>query len=141
MLHLLRLQRPFLIYCGLALAAIIGWSSFAYSAWSARQLSREVRTLTNERNEARAKHDQLQKSAGDVKQLEAKLSSARAEYSRAVEGWAQTRAKNERAQQELAALTKRIEQAKDGVSQTGSVPQTQPPKAIRSLARAGRGRL
>jgi len=128
MLHLLRLQRPFLIYCGLGLAAIIGWSSFAYSAWSARQLSREVRTLTNERNEARAKHDQLQKSAGDVKQLEAKLSSARAEYSRAVEGWAQTRAKNERAQQELAALTKRIEQAKDGVSQTGSIRQTQPPK-------------
>jgi len=128
MLHLLRLQRPFLIYCGLGLAAIIGWSSFAYSTWSARQLTRQVSILTNERNEARAKHDQLQKSAGDLKQLEAKLSSVRAEYSRAVEGWAQTRAKNDRAQQELAALTKRIEQAKDGVSQTGSIRQTQAPK-------------
>src|SRR5215203_1237890 len=128
MLHLLRLPRSSLIYCGLGLAAIIGWSSFAYSTWSARQLSRQVRTLTTERNEARAKHDQLQRSAGDLKQLEAKLSSVRAEYSRAVEGWAQTRAKNDRAQQELAALTKRIEQAKDGVSQTGSIRQPQAPK-------------
>jgi biopolymer transport protein ExbB/TolQ len=125
MLHLLRLRRPSLIYCGLGLAAIIGWSSFAYATWSARQLSRQ---LTSERNEARAKRDELQKGAGDLKQIEAKLSAARAEYSRAVEGWAQTRAKNDKAQLELAALAKRLEQAQDRVSQTGSIRQMEPPR-------------
>ena len=52
MRHLLRLQRSSLIYCALGLAAIIGWSSFAYLTWSARQLSRQVSILTTERDEA-----------------------------------------------------------------------------------------
>src|SRR5215204_5266652 len=77
MRHLLRLQRSSLIYCALGLAAIIGWSSFAYLTWSARELSRQVSILTTERDEAiadrnavRAKHEQLQRSAGELKQLE-----------------------------------------------------------------------
>ena len=80
MRHLLRLQRSSLIYCALGLAAIIGWSSFAYLTWSARELSRQVSILTTERDEAiadrnavRAKHEQLQRSAGELKQVEAKL--------------------------------------------------------------------
>ena len=52
MRHLLRLQRSSLIYCALGLAAIIGWSSFAYLTWSARELSRQVSILTTERDEA-----------------------------------------------------------------------------------------
>ena len=86
MLHLLRLQRSSLIYCGLGLAAIIGWSSFAYSTWSARQLSGHVSILTTERDEViadrnalRAKYEQLQRSAGELKQLEAKLNMGNAE--------------------------------------------------------------
>src|SRR3954469_19441362 len=82
MRHLLRLQRSSLIYCALGLAAVIGWSSFAYLRWSARELSRQVSILTTERDEAiadrnavRAKHEQLQRSAGELKQIEAKPTS------------------------------------------------------------------
>ena len=128
MRHLLRLQRSSLIYCALALAAILGWSSFAYSTWSARQLSRQVSILTTERDEAiadrnavRANHEQLQHSAGELKQLEAKLNMGNAELNRTVRAWAA-------AEQKLATLNKRVEEAKEGVSQTGSIRLTAPPK-------------
>jgi len=124
MRHLLRLQRSSLIYCALGLAAIIGWSSFAYLTWSARQLSRQVSILMTERDEAiadrnavRAKHEQLQRSAGELKQVEAKLNMGNAELNRTV-----------RAEQKLATLNKRVEEAKESVSQTGSIRQTAPPK-------------
>ena len=126
MRHLLRLQRSSLIYCGLGLAAIIGWSSFAYLTWSAHQLSRQVSILTTERDEAiadrnavRANHEQLQRSAGELKQLEAKLNMGNAELNRTVRAWAA-------AEQKLAILNKRVEEAKEGASQTGSL--TAPPK-------------
>ena len=128
MRHLLRRQRSSLIYCALGLSAIIGWSSFAYLTWSARQLSRQVSILTTERDEAiadrnavRAKHEQLQRSAGELKQVEAKLNMGNAELSRTVRAWAA-------AEQKLPILNKRVEEAKEGVSQTGSIRQTAPPK-------------
>jgi uncharacterized protein (DUF3084 family) len=128
MRHLLRLQRSSLIYYALGLSAIIGWSSFAYLTWSARQLSRQVSILTTERDEAiadrnavRAKHEQLQRSAGELKQLEAKLQIGNAELNRTVRAWAA-------AEQKLAILNKRVDEAKEGVSQTGSIRQTAPPK-------------
>jgi biopolymer transport protein ExbB/TolQ len=128
MRHLLRLQRSSLIYCALALAAILGWSSFAYSTWSARQLSRQVSILTTERDEAiadrnavRAEHEQLQRSARELRQVEAKLNMGNAELDRTVRAWAA-------AEQKLAILNKRVEEAKEGVSQTGSIRLTAPPK-------------
>ena len=128
MRHLLRLQRSSLIYRGLGLAAIIGWSSFAYSTWSARQLSRQVSILTTERDEAiadrnavRAKHEQLQRSAGELKQVEAKLNMGNVELNRTVRAWAA-------AEQKLAILNKQVAEAKEGASQTGSIRQTAPPK-------------
>ena len=128
MRHRLRPQRSSLIYCALGLAAIIGWSSFAYLTWSARQLSRQVSILTTERDEAiadrnavRAKHEQLQRSAGELKQVEAKLNMGNVELNRTVRAWAA-------AEQKLATLNKRVEEAKEGVSQTGSIRLTAPPK-------------
>ena len=89
MLHLLhRTERSFLVGCGLGLAAVAGWSSFAYSAWSSRQLAEQVGNLTAERNAVLAKHQKLQQATGELKQVEAKLGSARVEYGRSVEAWA-----------------------------------------------------
>ncbi|MFL5209050.1 MAG: hypothetical protein ACJ8CC_07865 [Microvirga sp.] len=130
MLHLLRrTERSFLIGCGLGLAAVVGWSSFAYSAWSSRRLAEQVGSLTTERNVVLANHQKLQQATGELKQVEAKLGSARVEYGRSVEAWAETRAKLAAAQQELAALTKRVDQARDRVSQTGSTRPADAPKA------------
>ena len=91
-LLLQRLERLFLLCCGFALATLIGWASFAYVAWSGRQLSDQVSTLAAERNEliaerndARTKLEQLQRSVGNLVQVEGKLSAARAEENRVVE--------------------------------------------------------
>ena len=128
MLHLLRLQRSSLIYVALSLAAIIGWSSFAYSTWYAFTLSRQVSTLTAERdgitadrNDVRAKHEQLQQATGELKQVEAKLNVANAELTRTLRAWAA-------AEQKIAIVNKRLEETKDGVSQTASIGKTAPPR-------------
>jgi hypothetical protein len=129
---LVRAERSVLVACGLGAAALIGWSAFAYSAWSSRGFAHQVGALTAERDEARARYARLAQSGGDLAEVEAKLGAARMEYSRTVEAWAKARAGLGAAQQELAAQTKRLELSKDRVSQTGSI---RPPEASKGPAR------
>lgn len=123
---LARSNRSLLLGSVLTLAAAAGWGSFAYSAYTSGQ--REA-ALMAERDIALNKHQRLQEAAGELADVQAKLGSARFEYSRVMQNWAETRGKMGSAQQELAALTKRVEQARDRVSQTGSIKPAQPAKA------------
>jgi uncharacterized protein HemX len=118
---ILRADRPLLLACGLGLAAVIGWGSFGYSAWSSRQLSRELVAATAQRDGAIDKHQRLERSAGELAQVEGKLTTAKAEFDKAARMWAA-------AQQELATLNKRLDQARERVAQTGSIKQPEPPK-------------
>ena len=130
-LLLQRLERLFLLCCGLALATLIGWASFAYLAWSGRHLSDQVSTLAAERNEliaqrndALTKLDQLERSVGNLEQVETKLSAARAEQNRVVE---LTESKAQTAKDEIAGLIKRMKQVEnpERVPGTGSTPQVE----------------
>jgi DNA repair exonuclease SbcCD ATPase subunit len=132
-LLLQRLERLFLLCCGLALATLIGWASFAYLAWSGRHLSDQVSTLAAERNEliaerndALTKLDQLQRSVGNLEQVETKLSAARAEHNRVVE-LTESKAQIATAKDEIAGLIKRIKQAEnpERVPGTGSTAKVQ----------------
>jgi len=123
--RLLRSEPSVLIGLGLVVLALTGWGSFAYLAWSSGQ---QVTALAAERDAERANHNaalanyqKLQDAAGSLKEVEAKLGSARSEYSRVVQGWADTRGRLGAAQQDLAALAKRLDQASDRVSQTSSI--------------------
>jgi chromosome segregation ATPase len=120
-----RTKRSVLIASALAFAAVLGWGSLAYSAFTSQG---QVNSVTAERDAALAQRDRLQESAGELAQVEARLSSARVEYSRVVQGWAEAKARAGVVQQELATLTKRLDQAKDRVSQTGSIRQAEPPQ-------------
>lgn len=111
-------KRPLLIGSALGVAAALGWGSFAYVSASS---SRQVAALTAERDAALVEHQRLQEKAGQMTQLDERLASARVEYSRVVQGWADAKAKISASQLELASLTKRVEQARDRVSQTGSI--------------------
>lgn len=71
--------------------------------------------------------DQRQQASGDLDQVRGRLASARVEYSQTVQGWAEARARVGVAQQELAAITKRVQQARD-VAQTGSIRAAESPK-------------
>jgi DNA repair exonuclease SbcCD ATPase subunit len=132
-LLLQRLERLFLLCCGLALATLIGWASFAYVAWSGRHLSDQVSTLAAERNEliaerndALTKLDQLERSVGNLEQVETKLSAARAEQNRVVE-LTESKAQIATAKEEIAGLIRRIKQAEnpERVPGTGSTPQVE----------------
>ena len=120
----LRARRSSLLGPVLAAAAILGWSSFAYSALTSGD---RVSTLTAERDAALASNTRLLATAGELAQLEAKVGSARTEYDKIAQGWAETKAKSAVLQQELATLTKRLDQARDRVSQTGSIRKAEPP--------------
>ena len=132
-LLLQRLERLFLLCCGLALATLIGWASFAYLTWSGRHLSDQVSTLAAERNEliaerndALTKLDQLERSVGNLEQVETKLSAARAEQNRVVE-LTESKAQIATAKDEIAGLIKRIKQAEnpERVPGTGGTPQVE----------------
>src|SRR5215212_5691193 len=112
---LVRTERSFLMGSALVLGALVGWIGFAYSALSA---GRTVDAITGERDAALAQLQQVQETFGKLSEMEAKLGSARVEYSRVVQGWADTRGKLGTAQQELAALAKRLDLATERVSQT-----------------------
>jgi uncharacterized protein (DUF3084 family) len=133
-LYLPRPQRRFLLCVGLVLATVICWGSLAYVAWSARQqvstLVEERDKLIAERNEVLAKHKQLQRSAGDLRQVEAKLNAARAEHRRVLE-LTESQAQLAATKEQMTGLIKRVEQAKDPerVSQTGSIRKGEKPTA------------
>jgi hypothetical protein len=113
---------------GLAVAALIGWGSFGYVALSS---SHRVSAAKAERDAAVAEMQQIQQKAGQLSDMEAKLASARLDYTRASQGLADIRTKITAAQQDLATLNgKRAERASgDKVSQTGSIQKpAEPPK-------------
>jgi hypothetical protein len=88
--HLLqRLKILFLLACGLGVAALTGWTGFAYKVMSDHRLSDQVAKLARERNAMQAQRDaalnkleQLQQQPGDQPNIEAKLSAVGAEYNR-----------------------------------------------------------
>jgi CHASE3 domain sensor protein len=117
-------QRPVLSFMAVALVALCGWGAFAYSALS---VSGKLGAVTAERDTLKASYELLQQASGDLEQVRGRLMSARLEHSQTVQGWAEARAKVGAAQQELAALAKRVQQARD-VAQTGSIRPAEPPK-------------
>ena len=132
--------RPLLIYLALGLFAITGWGSFAYVTWSARQ---QVEALTSERerliveltksraaqDQLQRSHEQLQRSAGDLRQVEAKLNAVRNEHRRVLDIIDSGKAQLAAAKQGMAGLLKRIEQRPERGrgDQTGSI-RPEPPK-------------
>jgi hypothetical protein len=136
--------RPLLIYLALGLFAITGWGSFAYITWSARQ---QVEALTSERerliveltksraaqDQLQRSHEQLQRSAGDLRQVEAKLNAARNEHRRVLDIIDSGKAQLAAAKEGMVGLLKRIEQRpeRERADQTGSIRPDPPKRPLR----------
>ena len=127
-----RLGRLFLLCCVLAVGTASGWGSFAYLAWSLRELSKEVTTLTAERdqlisqrNVLGAEIEQLQRSERERANLEARIPVApRQQLIEGAEGAA--------AGGDITALIKRkLVPERNEVSQTGSIRQQEPKRPPR----------
>src|SRR5215204_4304876 len=93
--------------------ALSGWGAFAYSGRSSAAMEREwadqVSRLETERDQLLVERTRLQESVGEV---QGRLAAAREEQSRSIRARDQARADLAAAQQQLATLTKRFEQAK-----------------------------
>ena len=138
------ISRPVLIYLALGLLAISGWGSFAYVTWSARQ---QVEALTSERerlmvelmksraaqDQLQRSHEQLERSAGDLRQVEAKLNAARNEHRRVLDIIDSGKAQLAAAKEGMVGLLKRIEQRpeRERADQTGSIRPDPPKRPLR----------
>ena len=108
--------------------ALSGWGAFAYAGWSSAAMEREwadqVSRLETEREQLLAERTRLQESLGEI---QGRLAAAREEQSRSVRARDQAKAELASAQQQLAALTKRSEQAKTrGVQARAITPSPAP---------------
>jgi hypothetical protein len=99
-----------------------GWGAFAYAGRSSAVMEREradqVSRLETERDQLLAERTRLQESVGEV---QGRLAAAREDQSRSIRARDQARADLAAAQQQLATLTKRLDQAKTQVTQAGAV--------------------
>lgn len=119
---LLRTIKPLTVLLALAAIAVVGSATWAVTS------SGKAAAVTAERDAAVAELAQLKEAAGQLAQLETRLGSARMEYGKVIQAWTDVRTKMGGAQQELAALTKRLDQAKERVAQTGSIRPADAPK-------------
>ncbi len=103
----------------ISLLALIGWGAFAYAAHSSAAVQHQLR---QEMIQVRQEMTQLK---GSQEQLLAERDQARAQLATA--------------QQEVVALTKRLEEAQEKASSTGSVrPPAASEKSVRPPARTNR---
>lgn len=121
-------ERAVVIAGVLAFTALAGWTCFAFSASSSRQLTQKMDILATDLRTAASKYEALEKTVGALSEIEAKLSAARMDHARAVQAAAEASARTRQVEQELALLSKRLEQARERTSHTGSIRQTEPTK-------------
>jgi hypothetical protein len=111
--------------------ALSGWGAFAYSGRSSAAMEREwadqVSRLETERDQLLVERTRLQENVGEV---QGRLAAAREEQSRSIRARDQARADLATAQQQLATLTKRLDQAKERATQAGAVTPPSAPVRI-----------
>jgi len=83
-----------------------------------RERADQVSRLETERDQLLAERTRLQESVGE---MQGRLAAAREEQSRSIRARDQARADLAAAQQQLATLTKRLDQTKERATQAGAV--------------------
>jgi len=117
--HLLqRIKTLLLACCGLGIAALGGWTGFAYQASTAHRVSAEAAKLVSDRDAMKAQRDaalhkleQLQQPPGNLAQINARLEALGAEYNRM---WELAKAKRLEAEKTVDAIP------------TGTIQKAQP---------------
>jgi|tagenome__1003787_1003787.scaffolds.fasta_scaffold20879105_2 septal ring factor EnvC (AmiA/AmiB activator) len=119
----------------MGLLALVGWGTFVYaartSAAAQQQLQEQVAELKVSQSQLMAERDQARAGVADLKASRDQLTTERDE----------AKAQLIAAQQEVAALTKRLEEAQVKASETGSTrPLTPAGQPARSPAQTNRRR-
>lgn len=113
----------------LGVYALAGWGAFANKASLNRDLTNQVSLLQTERNGLVDRQKELEQANGELlREWQGKLASAREELSQAVSARDAAKGQLASSQRAAAASRKRVEQARDRVSETGSIKPAEPSK-------------
>lgn len=113
----------------LGVYAFAGWGAFANKASINRELTDRVNILQTDRDRLVDHPKELEQANLDlVREWQAKLASAREELSQTAAARDAAKAQLASSQRAVVASRKRVEQARDRVSETGSIKSAEPPK-------------
>ena len=117
----------------LGVFTITGWGAYANKASANRNLTTEFSRLQEERSGLVSRQNELEQANIDlVREWQGKLSSAREELRQAVAARDAAKGQLGSSQRELIASKKRLDQARERVSETGSIKPTEPLKKAAS---------
>lgn len=117
----------------LGVFAIAGWGAYANKASANRDLTTEVSLLQTERSGLVSRQKELEQANIDLAhEWQGKLAAAREELGQAVAARDAAKGQLGSSQRELVASKKRLEQARERVSETGSIKPVEPTKKAAS---------
>lgn len=117
----------------LGIYALAGWGAYANKSSANKELATQVSLLQTERNGLVGRQKELEQANIDlVRVWQGKLASAREELGQAVAARDAAKGQFAGSQRELTASKKRFDQARDRVSETGSIKPAEPSKKAAS---------
>jgi len=117
----------------LGIYALAGWGAYANKSSANNELATQVGLLQTERNGLVGRQKELEQANIDlVRVWQGKLASAREELGQAVAARDAAKGQLAGSQRELTASKKRFDQARDRVSETGSIKPAEPSKKAAS---------
>ena len=117
----------------LGVYALAGWGAYANKASANRDLATQVTLLQTERNELVGRQKALEQANTDlVREWQGKLASAREELGQALAARDTAKSQLAGSQRELTASKKRLDQARDRITETGSIKSAEPSKKATS---------
>lgn len=113
----------------LGVYAFAGWGAFANKASINRELTDRVNILQTDRDRLVDHQKELEQANLDLlREWQGKLASAREELSQTAAARDAAKGQLASSQRAVVASRKRVEQARDRVSETGSIKSAEPPK-------------
>jgi len=113
----------------LSACALSGWGALATQAFANRDLKSQVSLLQAERDGLVGRQKQLEQANSELlREWQGKLATAREELNQALAARDATKNQLAGSQRELVASKKRLDQARDRVSETGSIKPVEPSK-------------
>ncbi|MEE7451590.1 hypothetical protein MRF4_29565 [Methylobacterium radiotolerans] len=117
----------------LGVYALAGWGAYANKASANRDLTTQVSLLQTERDGLVSRQKESEQASIElVREWQGKLASARAELGQAIAARDAAKGQLAGSQRELIASKKRFDQARDRVSETGSIKPAEPSKKAAS---------
>ncbi len=128
-------KRSVVLTVVLGALCISGWGAFGYKSWSSAAAEREKLALITASEAARedlgSELKRLRDRVGDLRAVQEKLAATREELKRTTTAREDAASQLVGFQREVAAISSRLEKARDRVLVTGGIKKAEPPRRPR----------